>query len=214
MRFGDYADASLTGSIYTLGSWDASLRSSYVKRYKFRGSLDVMYSKNIIGEKGSADYVNGNALQINWTHQQDPKARPNSTFSASVNYSTSGTKKYASTTVQDYINTQTSSSISYSKTIPASGNFPGANFSVAFRHSQNNRDSTISFSFPQASWRVNNFKPFKDKDRRGKEKWYEKITLSYSGGMQGSLDNIKERDLFKQGTLDKARTYRSQPVVH
>lgn len=205
-RFGDYAEASVTGSMYTLGSWDVGVASRYLKRYKFNGSLNVRFSKNIIGEKGSADYVNGNSLHINWTHNQDPKARPNSTFSASVNYSTSGSKEYASTTVDDFINTQTSSSISYSKTIPASERFPGANFSVAFRHSQNNRDSTISFSFPQASWSINRFKPFQRKNRVGKEKWYEKISLSYSGSMQGSLDNIKERDLLKPETMDKIRS--------
>lgn len=205
-RFNDYIDATVTGSVYTLGSWDAKATSRYLKRYKYSGSFDVKYSKNIVGEKGSSDYVNGNSINVNWNHSQDPKFRPNSNFSASVQFASSGSKKYASTTVEDYIKTQTSSSISYSKTIPASEQFPGANFTVAFRHSQNASDSTISFSFPQASWSVQKFKPFQNKDRRGKEKWYEKITLSYSGGMQGSLDNIKEKDLFTAGTLDKFKS--------
>ncbi len=205
-RFNDYIDATVTGSIYTLGSWDASLRSGYVKRYKYRGSLNATFSKNIIGEKGAHDYINGNTFRINWSHQQDAKARPNSTFSASVDFSTSGTKEYATTNVEDFIKTNTNSAINYSKNFPASGNFPGASISVGFRHSQNNVDSTYSFTFPQASWRVNNFKPFRNKNRRGTEKWYEKITLSYSGGLQGSLDNIKEQDLFKKETLGKFRS--------
>ncbi len=204
-RFGEYADASVRGSIYTLGSWDASITSSYIKRYKFSGSLNVMFSKDIVGEKGSADYINGNSLSITWNHRQDPKARPNSTFSADVRYST-GNKKYSSKTINDYIASTTESSIAYAKTFPASGSFPGGSINMAMRVSRTAQDSSVTAQFPQASWRINNFKPFKNKNRRGKEKWYEKITLSYSGSMNASMDKVKESEIFKQETLDKIRT--------
>jgi hypothetical protein len=205
-RFNDYIDARVTGSIYSLGSWDANLTSSYTKRYKYNGNLDLRFSKNIVGEKGSKEYINGNALHINWSHRQDAKARPNSTFSASVNYSTGGSNRADSPTVNDFINTQTSSSITYSKIIGASDHFPGGNINIGFRHSQITRDSTISLELPQASWNINKFKPFQRKNRVGKEKWYEKISLSYSGNTNATLNNIKERDLLKPETMDKLRT--------
>lgn|GEM_PF-15740 len=206
LRLGDYADARLTGSLYSLGSWDANLASSYIKRYKYRGNLNFRYSQNIIGERGSTDYINSSSYAITWSHSQDPKARPNTNFSASVNFSTSGNKRFGSTTVEEFIQTQASSSISYSRTLPAAERFPGGNFTVAFRHSQNMRDSTVSFSFPQSTWSINRFKPLERRNRIGREKWYEKLTMSYSGSMQGSVDNVKEYEIFTQSTLDKMRT--------
>ena len=202
-RFNDYVDATLTGSIYTLGSWDAKATSRYLRRYKYSGSLNFRYSQNIVGEKASKDYVNSGSMTFSWNHTQDPKFRPNSTFSASVNISTSGNKRYGSTTVEEYLQTQTSSSISYSKTIPSSERFPGGNFTLAFRHSQSMADSTITISFPEASWSIQKFKPFKRRNPVGKERWYEKISLSYQGGARGSMDNIKEKDLFTSKSLDK-----------
>ncbi|MDD3108036.1 MAG: putative LPS assembly protein LptD, partial [Alistipes sp.] len=113
--FNDYIDLTVTGGIYTLGSWQASLGTRYMKRYKFRGGLNLYFSKDIVGERAEPDYINMNNFNLQWTHQQDPKFRPNSTFSASVNFATSGYSKYGSQNINEYLNTQTNSSISYSK---------------------------------------------------------------------------------------------------
>lgn len=40
-----------------------------------------MYSAIRTGEKGEADFVQQNNYKIQWTHSQDPKANPGSTFS-------------------------------------------------------------------------------------------------------------------------------------
>ena len=113
--FNDYIDLTVLGGIYTFGSWEASVASRYTKRYKYSGSFNVRFSKDIIGEKGDQNYMNMNNYNVVWTHQQDPKFRPNSSFSASVNFSSSGYSKYGSQTIGEYLNTQTNSSIAYSK---------------------------------------------------------------------------------------------------
>lgn len=195
----DYADVTLTGGIYTLGSWESKVQSRYIRKYKYSGSLSANYSKVILGDKGSDDYVNRNTMNLQWSHRQDPKFKPNSNFTASVNFSTSGYNRYGSSTMNDYLNTQTSSSVAYSKT------WAGKPFSFAtdMRHSQNSRDSTISISLPNVSFNVSNIYPFKRKVRVGKEKWYEKISIRYTGNMTNRVNNIKQDELFKGDILDK-----------
>ena len=114
--FNDYMDLAVQGGIYTMGSWETSLTSSYKKRYKFNGNFSFDYSKDIIGDKSSTDYQNMNNYRLSWSHSQDPKFRPNSTFSASVNFSSSNYNKYDAESISDYTSAQTNSSVSYSKT--------------------------------------------------------------------------------------------------
>ena len=196
--FNDYIDATATASIYTLGSWDASISSRYIKRYRFSGSLTAHYSKDIVGERGAADYVNGNNYSVAWTHQQDPRFRPNSTFSASVNFSTGGYSKYSATNMNDYLNTQTNSSVSYSKSWPGTP----FSFSTNMQLSQNSRDSTYSISFPNIVFNASKFFPFQRKEVVGKLRWYEKISMSYSGTLANSVSNVKERDMFTGKMVD------------
>ncbi len=199
--FGDYADLTLTGGIYTLGSWEVAGRSNYVKRYKFSGNIAINYAKTIYGEKNAADYVNNSNFKVTWSHRQDPKASPGSTFSASVNFSTAGYSKQGTTNLNDLLNTQTNSSISYGKSWTA-GTTP-INLTVAFSHSQNSRDTTIGFTLPNISFSVGSFSPFKRKMAVGKQKWYEKITLSYSMAASNMVSSIKEYDLFTDELLKK-----------
>ncbi len=180
--FNDYFDARITAGIYTQGSWEASIASSYKLRYKFSGNFAFDFSKDIIGEKESPDYINTNNYRITWSHSQDPKFKPNSTFSASVNYSTSNYSKYNGT-IEDYITAQTNSSISYSKTWVGKP----LSFSASMQHSQNNRDSTISLTLPNMSFNVSKIFPFKRKNAIGKQRWYEKIGLTYSGAFNNRV---------------------------
>lgn len=189
--FNDYVDASVTASIYTLGSWDASLNSRYLKRYKYSGNLSLRFSKDVVGEKGSSDYYNANNFSVAWSHQQDPKFRPNSTFSASVNFSTSGYAKYGSDNLDDYLNTQTNSSISYSKSWAGTP----FSFSTNLQQSQNSQNKTMSLSFPNAVFNMSRIFPFERKNPIGKQRWYEKISMSYTGTLSNSVTS-KEEDLF------------------
>ena len=194
----EYMDLTLLGSIYTYGSWEASVQSRYVKRYKYSGNLSARYSKTIIGQPGDANYVNSPSMQIQWTHQQDPKFRPGSSFSASVNFATSGYRQYAATNLTDYTSTTTESSISYSK------NWTGTPFSLSIsaRASVNSRDSTINLTLPSATFNMSKIFPLKRKNAIGKQRWYEKISLSYTANIINQVQ-AKESELLSPDIFDR-----------
>ncbi len=190
-----HMDLALTGGIYSYGSWDANASSSYVKRYKYRGSFDVSYSSVKSGDKGEADYVDQRSASVKWSHAQDAKANPTSTFSASVNFTTSGYSKYSATTIDDMLSTQTNSSISYSKS------WDNVSLSTSLSASQNSETQAISLTFPTAVVSVSRFYPFKRKETLGEEKWWEKISMTYTGKMTNSVTTT-ESEIFTKETLD------------
>ena len=178
---GDYLDFAITGDVYSYGSWAVRATSRYKKRYAFDGSLSVNYSNDITGERGSSDFFQSKNFGITWSHSQDAKARPGTTFRASVNFSSPSNKRYNSTSVQDALQNQASSSISYGKT------WSGMSLSVNLLHSQNSRDSSYSFTLPNITFNVNRFYPFKRKNRVGKERFYEQISFSYGTTFQNKV---------------------------
>ena len=194
---GDYFDIALTGDIYTLGSWAIDLNSRYKVNYKFNGSFAITYSNDQSGEKGSPDFFQTRNFAVRWTHSQDSKARPGTSFSASVNFSSPSNSKYNSTNVQEALQNQISSSISYSRNW--NGKF---NLSVNALHSQNSRDSSYSFTLPNVTFSVTKFYPFKKKTRVGKEQWYEKFSLGYNTSFQNRI-NFKASEFKQPGLLDK-----------
>lgn len=194
---GDYFDMSLTGDYYTLGSWAANLNSRYMVKYKFNGNLAINYSVDQTGEKGSTDFFQSKNFGVRWSHSQDSKAHPGTSFSASVNFSSPSNSRYNSHSVSEALQNQISSSISYSKNW--NGKF---NLSVNALHSQNSRDSSYSFSLPNITFSVSTFYPFKIKNRVGKERIYEKFALGYNTSLQNKI-NFKASEFGEPGFLDK-----------
>ena len=196
----EHMDLALTGGIYTLGSWEANVRSRYIKRYKYSGNLNFDFSSVKSGDKGDADYIKQNTVKLQWTRSQDAKANPGSTFSASVNLASSGYSKYSANTLNDMLSTQTNSSISYSK------NWAGTPFSLSMNMavSQNSQTKAISVTLPTVSFNVSRFYPFKRAVKIGKDRWYEKISMSYSGKLTNSV-SATESDIFSRQTLDNMR---------
>ncbi len=199
--FNDYVDLRLTGGIYTKGSWETHLATNYTKRYKFRGNFSFDYANDVIGQQGSADYMRSNNMQVRWSHSQDPKFRPNSTFSASVNYASKNYNKYNATDLNDYLQTSTSSSVSYSKT------FAGKPFSLALsaNHSQNLQSGAMMLTLPTMSFNVNRINPFRRKEAIGKERWYEKLAFTYNMDLSNT-SHFQEEDFMKQGMLENMRS--------
>lgn len=187
--FGDYFDLSLTGSYYTLGSWSVDVNSRYKVNYKFNGTLAFTFSNDQTGEKGSTDFVQSQNFGFRWSHSQDAKSHPGTTFSASVNFSSPSNSRYNARSVTDAQQNQIGSSVSYSHNW--NGKF---NLSVNAQHNQNSRDSSYSFTLPNVTFSVTRFYPFKQKTRVGKEKFYEKISLGYSTSFQNRV-NFKLREL-------------------
>ena len=196
----DYIDLALTGGFYTLGSWEAQAVSRYIKKYKYSGSVNFDFASIRSGDKDDPDYVNQNTFRLQWTHSQDAKANPGSTFSASVNLSSSGYSRYSATTLNDMLATQTNSSISYSK------NWAGTPFSLSMNMavSQNSQTQALSVTLPNISFNVSKFFPLKRKVKMGQDRWYEKISMSYSAKLTNSVQ-AKESDIFTSQTLQNMR---------
>lgn len=195
----DYMDLKLTGEIFTKGSWGLNANSSYNKRYKFSGAVNLSTLTTKLGEKNMPDYSVSKDFKIQWTHRQDAKASPNSTFSASVNYATSS---YEKSNLNSQYNLALSSqstrtsSVSYSRTFPDIGLTLSGTFNIA----QNVRDSSLSVSFPDLNISLSRLYPFKRKKMVGKERWYEKISLSYSGYLKNSIQS-KEDEIMKTNII-------------
>jgi hypothetical protein len=182
----DYFDVELKGDIYTRGTWAVSATSRYVKRYKFRGNVSVNYRWDVTGEKDMPDYNVSKNLSVQWTHSQDSKANPYSNFSASVNFKTAG---YNRSNINNYYNIQANSESSTSSTVNYTQRFPDSPWSLSASMSitQNMRDSSLNVSLPNLNVSMSRIYPFKRKQRVGKERWYEKISLQYSGNFYNSI---------------------------
>lgn len=196
----DQMDLKLTGEIFTKGSWGLGAASNYNKRYKFSGSFNLSYLDTKTGDKNMPDYSETTSFKIMWTHRQDPKASPNTNFSASVNYASTSYEKSNLSSWYDpqlYSQSTRTSSVSYSRT------FPNQNLTISstFNVSQNTRDSIISLTMPDLNISLGRIYPFKRKKVVGKERWYEKISFQYTGQLSNSIttkeDMIMKSDLIK-----------------
>lgn len=191
----DYIDLKLTGEIYTKGSWAINAQSSYRKRYKYSGSFNLGYQVTKLGDKGLPDYSVMKDTKISWTHSQDPKANMYRTLSASVNFSTSSYDRNNTNSIYnsyDYTNSTRSSTVNLTQRIP---NSPWS-FNLSANVNQTTRDSMIAMTLPNLTITMSRIYPFKRKEAVGAERWYEKISLSYSGDLRNSI-NTKEDKLFK-----------------
>lgn len=191
----DQMDLKVLGEVFTKGSWGLSAASNYNKRYKFSDSFNASYLVTKTGEKNMPDYSVSKDFRIQWSHRQDAKANPNSSFSASVNFATSSYDRSSLSSLynpQQYSQNTKASSVSYSR------NFPeiGLNISGAFNITQNTRDSSLSMTLPDVNISLNRIYPFKRKKSAGDERWYEKISLQYTGSITNSI-STKDNLLFK-----------------
>lgn len=195
----DYIDLALTGEIYTKGSWGINAQSAYVKRYKFSGNFFISYLVTVLGDKGMPDYSKQTNFKLTWSHTQDRKANPNLTFSSSVNFSTSG---YNHNNLTNYGNSSTFTSNTTSSTVSLSYNVPNTPFSLALTANvtQRNSDSTLNVSFPNLTINMSRVYPFKRKNRAGQEKWYEKISINYTGNFKNSIQT-KQNQFLKSNLI-------------
>ena len=195
----DMMDLALRGEIFTKGSWGVSAQSNYNKRYKFSGSVNFSYLVTKTGDKNMPDYSESKDFKIAWTHRQDAKANPNSTFSASVNFATSSYERSNLDSYYDpnlYAQNTKTSSVSYSRTFADAGVTVSGTFNIA----QTMRDSSISVTLPSLNISMSKKFPFRRKKRVGKERWYEKISIGYTGQLDNSIDT-KDNLLFKSNLI-------------
>lgn len=206
----DRIDLTLLGELYTKGSWGLNASSTYKKRYKYSGSFYVNYLNTIEGEKNMPDYSKTTSFKIQWTHRQDPKASMFSQLSASVNFATQSFERSNLASLYNptaYTQATRTSSVSYSRTIPSLG----MTLSASTNLSQNMTDSTIALSLPELNISVSRFYPFRRKHQVGKQRWYEKIAMTYTGQLSNSI-TTKESKLLHSDLIKDWRNGMSHSI--
>ena len=180
--FSDYFDLKLVGDIYSRGSWLVNAQSNYRVRYKYNGNLDVKYAYNKFGDPETPDFRLSKDFNIRWTHNQDPKARPNSNFRASVNAGSQNSFRNNSNNTNDILQNTLRSSISY-KT------FAGTPFSMtaSLSHDQNLANHILNLTAPEMGVNMSRIYPFRSKKGFSKKKWYHDIGMRYSMNFRNSL---------------------------
>ena len=191
----DKMDLKLLGEIYTKGSWGVTATSNYRKRYRFNGSFLVSYQSSIRGEKNMPDYLKTTDLKVTWNHTQDTKANPYRSFNARVNYSSIA---YDANNLTSMYNPQTRTQSTRTSAVGFNTGFSSIGMSInsSFNITQNMRDSTMSVDLPTLSVTIAQFYPFKRKKAVGSARWYEKISMSYTGNFKNQINNVKEDRLF------------------
>lgn len=195
----DYMDFKALGEIYTKGSWGLSAETNYRKRYRYNGNFYISFLRTVDGEKNMPDYAVTKSLKVQWTHSKDAKASPNTTFSARVNFASENYERSNLESMYNplaYTQSTRASSVSFSHTFPSIG----LNIAGSTNLTQSLRYSSVSMTLPDLSISLNRFYPFRRKHQAGKERWYEKISMSYTGSLSNSI-NTKEDKLFKSNLV-------------
>jgi len=197
----DKWDLKLLGEIYTKGSWGISAASNYRKRYRYSGSFFASYQNSVTGDKNMPDYVKSTSFKIQWSHRQDSKANPYSSLSASVNFATTN---YEPNNLNSMYNPQALTQSTRTRSVSWSTQFSsiGMTLSSTVNLNQNMRDSTIGMTLPDLNISIARFYPFKRKHAAGKERWYEKISMSYTGQLSNSISTKEDKILHSSLTKD------------
>ena len=197
----DKVGLSLTGDIYTRGSWGIGTSISYAARYKCRGGITFNYFRTrpvnpeLPNSKGSNDFT------FKWNHTQESQARPFSSFSAAVNFQTSTYNQNNSVygiVTQNLLNTVLNSNINYVKS------WRGMPFqlSLSAQHNQNLRTKLVRIDLPIINFNISRVNPFKSKVAKAKSKWYENIGVNYQLEAK-SLISTYDSLLFKTSALNQ-----------
>ncbi|WP_348822247.1 putative LPS assembly protein LptD [Flavobacterium aestuarii] len=188
----DHYNLTVIGDYYTNGSYALGMQSSYAKRYNFQGNVNIRFENNIISERGYPDYSKTKIYNIQWSHSQDSKANPNSTFSASVNL---GSSEYFKKTVNQVnvgssLNNTLTSSVSYSTVFHT---IPESRISLTATHSQNTNTKVINMTLPTLQFSVDRIYPFVKNDA-AKKGFFKNINLQYN--LNGKNSFITTDSLF------------------
>lgn len=198
----DYVDLALTGDAWSNGSWGIRVNSNYNKRYRFNGSFNLNFENIINGLRGFDDFTKSNNFNLRWSHNQDPKASPNSRFTASVNL---GSSQFFRQSLNQFNIAQTqnntfNSSINYSK------NFVDSPFNMAVTatHQQNTNTQSITMTLPSLTLNMDRVYPFAGKGGVKKNP-IQKLGFNYN--MQGKyLINTTDEDFFTNKMFETARS--------
>lgn len=199
----DYWDVTVRSNLYSYGGWKVDINPNYYKRYKYRGNFNLSIQKSKLLNTGfgaKQEFSVSKTYFLNWSHVSDTRARPGTSFTASVN---AGSTKYnsliADNAFQNYNNSLTSS-ITYSK----NWNDGKYNLVVSANHNQNNNLGLINLNLPTVQFSATTFFPFQKKERVGEAKWYENLGIAYSSQFLTQISFYDSAFSFRQ-LLDTAQ---------
>lgn len=191
----DYMDLQVLADVYSRGSWGVKPRYRYKKRYRYGGDFNLGYAQNIVGTKDSPDYSDTRDFRIRWSHQQDPKARPNTTFTANVNIVSSNYVKYNVVSAEDYLSNEFQSSVAYQR------NWNSQFFlTLNASHRQNTKTHVVDMTLPELNFSVNRFYPLR-REGSGKKKFYEDLSVTYSTNARNTASTT-DSTIFTQTMWD------------
>ncbi len=191
----DYLDLALIGEVYTNLSWAAEAKSNYYRRYRYKGNFDIRYGITKTGIRGDTNtFRQYGDFKVTWRHDQDAKANPNSRFSANVNLISRNYNRNT-TNQNDYFNSTTTSSVSYTASLGS-----WFNLALSARESYNVQTGLMNIQLPSLSLSSTTFYPLRRKTPSGAYRWYENISLSYVLQGANNLDaqdsNILKKTIF------------------
>ena len=193
--FNDFLDLALTAELYTNLSWALEAKSNYYKRYKYKGAVDLRFGQTFEGIRGDTNTFSAfDDFKFTWRHDQDPKANPYSRFSANVNLQSRNYNKNT-TNRNDYFNSTTTSSISYTTKL---GSY--LNLTASARESFNAQTGVMNIKLPSVSLSSITVYPLRRRNPSGAYRWWENISLSYVMNAENNL-TVQDTDLFKTETL-------------
>ena len=180
----DNIDLLLSADIYTRGSWALKAKSNYVFRYICTGAVELAYARTLTGDRiDTANFKKSNNYKIYWDHKQDNKSHPRTRFSAHIDVQSSNYAKNVMTSAQDYLSNQFTSTVNFS-TSAADFFFLDATVS----YSQNTSTHSVNLKLPNINMSVAQFYPFRKKNKIGKLKWYDNISLKWSSQLVGQVN--------------------------
>ncbi len=180
----DNIDLLLSADLYTRGSWALKAKSNYVYRYKCNGVVEVAFARSLTGDRiDTANFKKSNNYKIYWDHKQDSKSHPRTRFNAHIDMQSANYARYNMTSANDYLSNQFTSSVSFS-TSAADIFFLDAGISF----SQNTGTHTVNMKLPNISMSVAQFYPFRKKDKAGKLKWYDNISMKWTSQLVGQIN--------------------------
>ena len=196
----DNWDLQLTGSIFTRGSFGVNAAFRYKHLYKNNGRFNIGYDRYRTGDpQVASEFSVQNVSRISWSHNQDSKAHPSQSFSASVNLTLGNNQQFVNDAATVLTN-QLNSNITYSK------RWIGKPYrlSISANHNQNNRTRVFNVTLPQMDFQVNRITPFEKKSGGGKPSWYEKVGFSYSVQARNSI-TATDTTIFTREALNDAQ---------
>lgn len=198
----DHFDMQLRGDIYSYGSWALRDAINYADRYHYHGTFNVGYALTLLPITGTAETSKERTFNISWDDQQDPKARPNSTFMASVNAGSSNYFTNTSYVPTTFLQNTLSSNIAFSQ------NFQGTPFhlTASADHSQNTITHAINIDLPVLTFTCDRIYPakwFSDNTTvLNPNKWYNNISFTVSTSAENKISTVDSL-LLKPKTLQQ-----------